>query len=148
MNRLEQNNRRDFLSKLLGAWSLLIVAPIAKGILDFLTPKPSRSTVQETIKLVASSELEINTARVFKVNKEPVILVHTEAGQFKAFGARCTHLGCVVKYNTEEGPPHFSCNCHGSEFDITGKNIDGPAPRPLTPYRVIVKDATIFVSHT
>lgn len=138
--------RRDFVSKLLGAWSVVVTAPIAKGILDFVTPLKEADTSKESIRVAAIDELALNTAKIFKVNKEPVIVVHTDKGQFKAFSARCTHLGCVVKYNTEEGSPHFSCNCHGSQFDINGKNIDGPAPRPLTPYKVMLKDSSIVIA--
>ncbi|MEK7251248.1 MAG: Rieske (2Fe-2S) protein [Bacteroidota bacterium] len=141
-------NRRDFLGKLLGAWSVFVVAPIAKVVLDYVTPLKGPDTSKETIRVASVADLAPNTAKVFKVNKEPVIVVHTQSGQYKAFSARCTHLGCVVKYNTEEGPPHFSCNCHGSQFDINGKNFDGPAPRPLNPFRVMLKDSSVFVSKT
>ena len=152
MSKLEKislstnQNRRDFLGKLLGAWSVLVVAPVAKVVLDFVTPVKGADTSKQTIRVASVEDLALNTAKVFKVNKDPVIVVHTETGQYKAFGARCTHLGCVVKYNIEEGPPHFSCNCHGSEYDINGKNIEGPAPRPLTPFRVILKESSILIT--
>jgi Rieske Fe-S protein len=133
---------------ILGAWSALIAAPIAKVVIDFVTPRKGADTSRELIRVASVGDLEPNTAKVFKVNKEPVIVVHTESGQYKAFGARCTHLGCVVQYNTEEGAPHFSCNCHGSEFDINGKNISGPAPRPLTPFKVLLKESSIIVTKT
>lgn len=139
-------DRRDFLSKLLGAWSILVIAPIAKVVLDYITPVKGPDTSRETIRIASFDDLAVNSAKIYKVNKEPVILVHTQNGQYKAFAARCTHLGCVVRYNTEEGPPHFSCNCHGSEFDITGKNIEGPASRPLAPYRVTLKESSILVT--
>jgi Rieske Fe-S protein len=139
-------SRRDFLSTILGAWSVFVVAPIAKVVLDFITPLKGADTSKQMIRVASVDDLALNTAKVFKVNKEPVIVVHTASGQYKAFGARCTHLGCVVQYNTEEGPPHFSCNCHGSEFDINGKNIDGPAPRPLTPFKVVLRDSSIVVA--
>lgn len=147
MNRqAEQTGRRDFLSKVLTAWSALVVAPLMKGILDYVTPAVTPGSGKETIRVAGAEELALNSAKVFRVNKEPVIVVHTEGGQYKAFNARCTHLGCVVRYNTEEGPPHFSCNCHGSQFDINGKNIAGPAPKPLTPYKVVVKESSILVA--
>lgn len=144
----QRETRRDFLSTLLGAWSLFVVAPIAKVVLDFVTPLKRSGTSKELIRVASVDELALNTAKVFKVNQEPVIVVHTASGQYKAFSARCTHLGCIVQYNTEEGPPHFTCNCHGSEFDINGKNVDGPAPRPLTPYRVVLKESSIVIAKT
>lgn len=138
--------RRDFVTKLLGAWSLLIVAPIAKVILEYVAPRTTSETRREVIRVASTNDLAPNTARIFKVSKDPVIVVHTATGQYKAFNARCTHLGCVVQFTTDEGPPHFSCNCHGSEFDINGKNIVGPASRPLVPYKVIVRESSILVA--
>ncbi len=41
----------------------------------------------------------------------------------------CPHLGCVVKRHRDDGS--FSCPCHGSKFDATGKTISGPSPRGL-----------------
>jgi len=40
----------------------------------------------------------------------------------------CPHLRCVVARN-EDGS--FTCPCHGSKFDATGKVTGGPAPRGL-----------------
>lgn len=41
----------------------------------------------------------------------------------------CTHLGCIPAYAPSEGL--FKCACHGGEFDISGRNIFGPPPKPL-----------------
>ena len=45
-----------------------------------------------------------------------------------AMSAICTHLGCTVKRQSEGG---FFCPCHGSRYDAQGKNVSGPAPKPL-----------------
>jgi len=47
----------------------------------------------------------------------------------KVFSSWCTHLGCRIN-STENG--NLICPCHGSEFDLEGKNIKGPANKPLT----------------
>ena len=46
-----------------------------------------------------------------------------------ALDDRCTHLGCRYKWNQEK--QLFECPCHGSEFDIRGDVIRGPASRSL-----------------
>jgi len=43
--------------------------------------------------------------------------------------AVCTHLGCVVPWNPNEG--RFICPCHGSQYDQAGKVVRGPAPLSL-----------------
>jgi cytochrome b6-f complex iron-sulfur subunit len=43
--------------------------------------------------------------------------------------ARCTHLGCTP--NWIEAEHKFKCPCHGSGYDMEGRNFEGPAPRPM-----------------
>ena len=46
-----------------------------------------------------------------------------------AVNAVCTHLGCVVPWNSAENK--FMCPCHGSQYDNRGKVVRGPAPLSL-----------------
>lgn len=48
-------------------------------------------------------------------------------GKYVGISAVCTHQGCLVN----SGRRGFNCPCHGSVYDSEGKNIGGPAPRPL-----------------
>lgn len=42
---------------------------------------------------------------------------------------RCTHMGCSLCFNRQEGT--YDCPCHGSRYRKDGKVIDGPAQNPL-----------------
>jgi len=64
-------------------------------------------------------------------------VVKKSASEIIAFSPQCTHLGCAFRY--EEQKKTFLCPCHTSNFDMDGKVIDGPAPRPLDRYEVKVE---------
>jgi cytochrome b6-f complex iron-sulfur subunit len=50
----------------------------------------------------------------------------------------CTHLGCLYNWNNQEGK--FICPCHGSQFQLNGTYIQGPAPRSLDRFLVQIVD--------
>ncbi|WP_407561773.1 FAD-dependent oxidoreductase [Streptomyces sp. 184] len=60
------------------------------------------------------------------------VAVHRDAdGKLHRVRARCTHLGCLVRFNDAETT--WECPCHGSRFDVDGQVLQGPATRPLRP---------------
>jgi Rieske Fe-S protein len=127
-------------------WSSWTLVPFGMGVLKFLSPLKSNEVARESMRVAGVNDIVENTAKIVRFNKDPIIIVHTAHGQFKAFSARCTHLGCVVQFKADEGAPRFDCNCHGSQFDIDGKNIAGPAPRPLTPLKISIQESNLFVT--
>ncbi len=62
---------------------------------------------------------------------DPTYIVITEDNTIANYGisAVCTHLGCVVPWNVNEGK--FICPCHGSQYNSEGKVVRGPAPLSL-----------------
>lgn len=53
-----------------------------------------------------------------------------------AFDPQCTHLGCATRWDATTRL--FLCPCHGGGFDLDGRVVMGPPPRPLK--RLAVKE--------
>lgn len=62
------------------------------------------------------------------VSQPPTIMVNTGSNSFRAFTAVCTHSGCLVG-SFANG--RISCPCHGSQFNLDGDVVTGPAASPL-----------------
>ena len=83
----------------------------------------------------------------FESKKEfAVWIVRNEEGLY-ALSTVCTHLGCTP--NWLEVEQKYKCPCHGSGFRKSGKNFEGPAPRPLERHAVsLASDGQIIVDKT
>ena len=78
------------------------------------------------------------------LGKEGIVVTRTADGAVHAFSAVCTHQGCTV-YRVAGGT--IDCPCHGSRFDAgTGAVRAGPAPRPLPPITVEVRNGGVYTS--
>jgi Rieske Fe-S protein len=82
--------------------------------------------------LATTSEIPVGGGKIFTAQK--VVVTQPSAGDFKAFSAICTHMGCTVD---QVANGTIDCPCHGSEFSIVNGAVKaGPAPSPL-PARAI-----------
>ena len=85
---------------------------------------------------LAASESESLSAlgkgegKVLKLNGRKVAAYRDPSGKVTKRSAVCTHMGCVVGWNTAERT--WDCPCHGSRFKPTGEVISGPAEAPLS----------------
>jgi glycine/D-amino acid oxidase-like deaminating enzyme/nitrite reductase/ring-hydroxylating ferredoxin subunit len=68
-------------------------------------------------------------ARVVRDGLGKVGVYRDEAGGVHAVSLRCTHLGCLLRFNSAERS--WDCPCHGSRFDVDGEVLEGPAVDPL-----------------
>jgi glycine/D-amino acid oxidase-like deaminating enzyme/nitrite reductase/ring-hydroxylating ferredoxin subunit len=59
----------------------------------------------------------------------PVAVFRDAMGELHEVSAVCTHLGCVVQWNSAESS--WDCPCHGSRFAPDGAVLNGPAAHPL-----------------
>ncbi len=74
------------------------------------------------------------------------LFVSRSEGGFYAMSSICTHLGCMVQHQEgRSASERFFCPCHGSRFDIEGKVVGGPAPRPLDRLELSIEDGSLVV---
>jgi nitrite reductase/ring-hydroxylating ferredoxin subunit len=91
--------------------------------------------------LASTSQIPVGGGMIFTAQQ--VVVTQPTAGQFKAFSAVCTHMGCIVN-QISNGT--IDCPCHGSMYSIqTGAVVGGPAPRPLAAKQIKVSDDSIFL---
>ncbi|MBI1807271.1 MAG: Rieske (2Fe-2S) protein [Ignavibacteria bacterium] len=137
-------SRRNFLSQALTGWISISVLPVLYGMVEYALPSKIRDRILESMHVAKEADLLVGSAKIVKFNKQAIALLKSEQGQVRALSAVCTHLGCIVQYQSDRKV--FHCNCHGSEFDLEGRNISGPAPRPLQPFKVDIKEGDIIIS--
>ena len=137
-------NRRQLLDYLLGTSAFATLAAILYPIFKFMVPPQVIEAQQNSVVAAKVSEIPANTGKIFKFGSKPGILIRTEKGDLKAFSASCTHLDCIVQYQPDK--KDILCACHNGVYDLTGKNVAGPPPRPLEEFTVNVKGDDIIVT--
>jgi len=145
MSDLDSNqNRRSFLKYLLSTSVVGFLASVLYPIVSYLNP-PKQNEVEVSSVLAGKiSDFEKDSGKIVRFGNKPVLVIRTEKDEFKALSAVCTHLDCTVQYKKEMGL--IWCACHNGKYDLNGKNVSGPPPRPLDLYQVNKQGDNIFVS--
>jgi Rieske Fe-S protein len=90
---------------------------------------PEAATNQVEAGATNDPDLVDRGFKIIRFGADPVILIRVSETEFRAFSATCTHLDCVVEFHKEH--ERIWCNCHNGEYDLHGRNVAGPPPRPL-----------------
>jgi Rieske Fe-S protein len=102
--------------------------------------KPKKAKLTGTV-LGAASEIPLGGGKIYTAAK--VVVTQPARGQYKAFSAVCTHVGCIMSAVTSGT---IDCPCHGSQFKITnGAVITGPAPSPLPPKQIKIVNGNVIL---
>lgn len=128
--------RRRFLEWFLRTSVGAVVVAVFYPVFRFLSPPriPEASTHQVEAGSVNDPEFLDKGFKIVRFGQDPVIVIRVSEREFKACSATCTHLDCVVEYRKEKN--RIWCNCHNGQYDLNGRNVAGPPPRPLTPFKV------------
>ena len=81
-------------------------------------------TIAQSLEEIGKGEGGIVTSGDHKV-----AVFRDRKGNVHTLSAKCTHMGCTVKWNTTDKT--WDCPCHGSRFGPAGEVVNGPAAKPL-----------------
>ncbi len=135
--------RRKFLNLLLGITGIGTLSSMLYPLFKYITPVKGEEVLSGSVSAGKVGELKPNSAKIFKFGAKPGILILTQSGEYKAFSATCTHLNCIVQY--KEDIQHIWCACHNGHYDLNGRNISGPPPKPLEEFEVMLTGDEIFI---
>ncbi|MBI3403976.1 MAG: Rieske 2Fe-2S domain-containing protein [Acidobacteria bacterium] len=137
-------DRRKFIEFLLGGGLLASFASFVYPVLRYLVPPQATDLGSDTVVAARANDLKPNSAKIFRFGSKPGLLVRNSEGEYHAMSAACTHLNCTVQYRGDVR--QVWCACHNGFYDLNGRNIAGPPPRPLESYQVHVRGDEIVVS--
>jgi alkanesulfonate monooxygenase SsuD/methylene tetrahydromethanopterin reductase-like flavin-dependent oxidoreductase (luciferase family) len=98
------------------------------------------------VPLAVAEAIAPGGSAVIGWGSKPGILIRRDNGDLVGFKGVCTHLDCNVTWKPDTR--RFYCPCHQGWFDAEGRNIQGPPPRPLTPFILAVEGAELVVRTT
>lgn len=135
-------SRKKFIDYVLGGSLVGWLGSTLYPVLAYLKPPKVPEVNINSVKAGLISDFAVNSSQILKFGRMPVILIRKEDGEFRAFEATCTHLDCIVQYRADR--KQIYCACHNGLYDLHGKNVSGPPPRPLIQFDVkIVRDEIV-----
>ncbi len=134
--------RRSFLDLILAVGSLLTTAAVSIPGLMYLWPA-AKGGGPAKVEVEGADQMTPGQGKTIQVGSQAVVVVRHRSG-FKAYSAVCTHLGCLVTWDSPT--KSFLCPCHAAVFDENGKVVSGPPPAPLPEFVVKEIGDKVFVS--
>ena len=145
-------NRRSFLGNICKTGVGIVIGGSLIDLADipYITARSRtiRPDVREIpLNLIDTPELKpiggVYHLSVEDLERE-ILVVHVAEDRFEAVDIKCTHRACDLNYDPEG--KNFKCPCHGSEFDLTGAVMIGPATKPLNYYHAELKGDEVIVT--
>ena len=136
--------RRRIVEVLLGGGLFASVVSFVYPVLRYLIPPPVADLGGDEVVASKVGDLKPNGSKIFRFGSRPALLLMTAEGEYRALSAVCTHLSCTVQYRNDLH--QIWCACHNGLYDLNGRNVSGPPPRPLEVFQVHVRGDEIVVS--
>jgi cytochrome b6-f complex iron-sulfur subunit len=138
--------RRSVLNLLLGGSVTGLLGVLLYPIVRFVMPLPEQAVEASSVVAARAQDLPVGASKLFRFGSQPALVIRTSSDEVRAFSAVCTHLQCTVQYRADLD--RIWCACHNGLFDLSGKNVGGPPPRPLEELTAVVRGDEIIVTRT
>lgn len=100
---------------------------------------PQRAEVKPGEKIGYVEQVHVGGGRIFP--KASIVVTQPSDGEYVGLSAICTHQHCTLR---EVSAGTIYCGCHGSEFDLYGKVLKGPATEDLDKVDVKVDGKYVY----
>jgi len=137
-------SRRGIVHWLLGGGLAASVASFLYPTLRFMMPPEVPEAAVNEVAAGKVADFLPDSGKIIKFGSRPVLLVRVSETEWRAFSAICTHLNCTVQY--QQARHQICCACHNGLYDLNGKVVSGPPPRPLDSYDVHFRGEEVFVT--
>jgi cytochrome b6-f complex iron-sulfur subunit len=137
------DSRRRLIQGLLGGGFLASLASFLYPVIRYMNPPaiPEASVNEANVGKVA--DFAVNSGKIVRFGSKPVLVIRRSENEWRAFAGVCTHLNCTVQY--EQARHQIWCACHNGFYDLNGKVVSGPPPRPLEEYQVRIRGEEVVV---
>jgi Rieske Fe-S protein len=136
--------RRTILTWLLGGGFTASIVSFVYPALRFLRPPAVPEASTNEVSAGKVGDFKAGTGRIVKFGSQPALLIRLAETDWRAFSAICTHLNCTVQYR--EAERQIWCACHNGFYDLNGKVVSGPPPKPLEGYKVHVRGEEVIIA--
>ena len=156
MGEPNELSRRNFMQTAIwGIGGLIGIVFGVSAVAYVVGPSLKKQQTETWMRLGPTSKVELGIPTLFtftiqtqtgwieNTDEISVYVLSTDGRTYIAMSNICTHLGCRVRWITEQD--QFFCPCHNGVFDISGNVVAGPPPRPLDRYDVKVENDQLYV---
>ena len=149
-------SRRDFIK----ATTAIIGGVVGLGlglpaIAYLVSPSLRKNEENGWIDLGALADCPLNLPKLFEFTRTKingwertamsygVFVVRQDEKNVRVFSNICTHLGCHISWHPNI--KNYVSPCHDGHFDIVGKVVSGPPPRPLDEFTTKIEGGNLFI---
>jgi Rieske Fe-S protein len=136
--------RRTLLRWLLGGGFTASVLSFLYPAVKFMNPPTVPEASTNEVSAGKVQDLKPNSGKIVKFGSRPALLIRVNDTEWRAYSAICTHLNCTVQF--QDSTRQIWCACHNGFYDLNGKVLSGPPPRPLEEYAVHIRGEDVVIT--